>query len=235
MSHAAKYTREQLAEAAKKCTTIDEVVAFFGTRPYANLRRHLFQRFAHFGIDVSHFPPRRKYQRNQLRPSRGELRQAVSEAVSMAGTLRLLDRSENAGTRVLLRRWIADDGLDTSHFTGQAHRRGKPGTTPLKPPESILVKREGVGREKTALLRRALRQSGVPDHCAQCGTAPVWHGRPMTLEVDHINGDPQDNRPGNLRLLCPNCHAITTTWCRGGNPRKGHPAGDRPRHFGGGR
>ncbi|MFF9677602.1 HNH endonuclease [Streptomyces eurythermus] len=34
------------------------------------------------------------------------------------------------------------------------------------------------------------------------------------MQIDHINGDWRDNRRENLRYLCPNCHALTETWCR---------------------
>jgi 5-methylcytosine-specific restriction endonuclease McrA len=57
---------------------------------------------------------------------------------------------------------------------------------------------------------------GVAETCAECGTGPMWRGKTMTLEVDHLNGDRSDDRLDNLRLLCPNCHAVTGTWCRGG-------------------
>ncbi|MFB7466307.1 hypothetical protein ACFCZ1_22930 [Streptomyces sp. NPDC056224] len=53
-----------------------------------------------------------------------------------------------------------------------------------------------------------------------CGTPPDWLGLPMTLEIDHVNGDWSDDRRENLHLLCPNCHAVTSTWCRGGQSRR---------------
>jgi predicted nucleic acid-binding Zn ribbon protein len=42
----------------------------------------------------------------------------------------------------------------------------------------------------------------------------------MTLELDHMNGDNQDNRLENLRLLCPNCHSQTNNF-RGRNTNTG--------------
>ena len=35
----------------------------------------------------------------------------------------------------------------------------------------------------------------------------------LVLELDHINGVGDDHRLENLRLLCPNCHSQTETYC----------------------
>lgn len=52
----------------------------------------------------------------------------------------------------------------------------------------------------------------VKDCCWLCGQSRVWNGRPLTLQIDHINGIWNDNRKENLRLLCPNCHSQTDTF-----------------------
>ncbi|MFG2493657.1 HNH endonuclease [Streptomyces caniferus] len=219
MSGSIRYTQALLTEAAQRCTNIDEVIAFCGSRPYHQLRRHLFRRFEHFGIDVSHFEPVAR-RTTHPRPGRDDLQKAVSASSSVAAALRHLERPDSSRSRALFRQWVSDHGIDTSHFLGQAHMRGKPGTTPVKAPEQILVKHSGERRTRSVMLRRALRQTGVPERCTECGTGSVWRGHPMTLEIDHINGDWRDDRRENLRFLCPNCHAVTDTWCRGGRHRR---------------
>ncbi|MFI6859467.1 HNH endonuclease [Streptomyces sp. NPDC050421] len=218
MSKRRAYTRERLIEAAEQCADVDAVVAFFGTTPYNRLKRYLLDRFAHFGIDVSHFQ-RCNPDTHATPPAISVVQEAVEVSRSVAELLRRLGLPDNRRQRALLREWIIEMGLTTSHFLGQAHQRGLPGTTPLKPAAEVLVKHERKGRTKSTLLRRALAEIGVPERCAGCGTGPSWQGRHLTLEVDHINGDWGDDRAENLRLLCPNCHAITSTWCRGGARR----------------
>ncbi|MEU9501621.1 HNH endonuclease signature motif containing protein [Streptomyces sp. NPDC048196] len=214
MSDSVRYTRELLAEAAPRCTSIDEVIAFCGGRSYHQLRRHLTQRFERFGIDVSHFEPvaRRVI---HVCPSREALHEAVSASTSIAAALRHLGCPVNSRSRTLFAQWVADHSLDTSHFLGQAHQRGKADFDRLTPTD-ILVKHERGRRTPTSLLRRALLERGTAERCVDCGTGASWHGRSITLEIDHINGDRYDDRAENLRLLCPNCHAVTDTWCRGG-------------------
>ena len=54
----------------------------------------------------------------------------------------------------------------------------------------------------------------VPAKCAWCGNLGVHRGKPLTLQMDHINGNTTDHRLDNLRWLCPNCHTQTTTYGR---------------------
>ena len=44
--------------------------------------------------------------------------------------------------------------------------------------------------------------------CEVCGISE-WAGKKLSLHCDHIDGDPSNNHPTNLRLICPNCHSQT--------------------------
>ena len=49
--------------------------------------------------------------------------------------------------------------------------------------------------------------------CDDCGTGGNWNGKNLVLQLDHIDGNSDNNMLDNLRLLCPNCHTQTETWC----------------------
>lgn len=65
-----------------------------------------------------------------------------------------------------------------------------------------------VGASKT--IRRYLHEK-LDSKCSCCGISE-WMGNPITLEVEHIDGDSKNNTEENLTLLCPNCHSQTPTY-----------------------
>jgi hypothetical protein len=52
--------------------------------------------------------------------------------------------------------------------------------------------------------------------CLKCGTdSEDWMGQKLVLELDHIDGNKRNDERKNLRMLCPNCHSQTETYCKG--------------------
>ncbi len=65
------------------------------------------------------------------------------------------------------------------------------------------------------LKKKLLKAGLIENKCDECGCPPAWNGKPLTLQLDHIDGDRSNNARANLRLLCPNCHSQTPTFSRG--------------------
>lgn len=80
----------------------------------------------------------------------------------------------------------------------------------IKPPSFSL---NGVGNHKGFLINERGHR------CENCNNHE-WCGKPIAIELEHIDGDNRNNTKENLKLLCPNCHAQTATY-RGKNINKG--------------
>jgi len=65
------------------------------------------------------------------------------------------------------------------------------------------------------LKLRLLREKYFERNCESCKLSE-WLGEPISLELDHKDGNKYNHKFKNLRLLCPNCHAQTHTY-RGKN------------------
>ena len=78
-----------------------------------------------------------------------------------------------------------------------------------------------VGRKRSRghLKNRLIREGLKENRCEECGITE-WGGKPLNMELHHVNGDGQDNRLENLQLLCGNCHAQTENWGGRGRRRK---------------
>jgi len=86
---------------------------------------------------------------------------------------------------------------------------------------SIEVKREEVLKDMQTTdpqyrsnhyLKKMIKQYELlPYCCSGCGISK-WKEQELVLELDHIDGDAANNKISNLRLLCPNCHSLTSTY-----------------------
>lgn len=121
------------------------------------------------------------------------------EVFSMSALLKKLNLKPTGGNYDSMRRKLQELNVDTKHWTGQAWNKDK----------------------QTKDWFSYTRSSGIKPHlikerghkCEECNLTH-WLNKPITLELEHIDGDRTNPSKSNLKLLCPNCHSYTPTWRR---------------------
>ena len=201
---------DELRAIVPACTSYFMVVDRLGLeRTDANATR-VQRRVTRLGISTAHFLRRRGNLARSARWSDDDLRAAVAASHGYAATLRALGLIPAGGNYDRLQRRIFELGIDTSHFRGKAWNRGLSQPRSSRPLQAVLVQGHATSSHK--LKQRLIREGLKPDACELCG----WAQRRacdgvVPLELDHVNGDKTDNRIDNLRILCPNCHALQPT------------------------
>jgi hypothetical protein len=146
----------------------------------------------------------------RLSYTEAQARAAIAASRSYAEALRRLGMCATGGAGNTLKKWTVVWGISTDHFDPYAASRNRLVRT-LTPLSEILVEGSTYHRGK---LKERLFNSGLKArHCERCGQGEEWHGRAMSLILDHVNGISNDNRLENLRIVCPNCAATLNTHC----------------------
>lgn len=141
--------------------------------------------------------------------------QAVKQSKSIAQVCRLLNLKPAGGNYKTLKIKFKELNIDTSHFTGQGWNIGlnfKP--NPPQPLNEILIKNSKY-INSNSLRKQLINEEVLLAKCNICGI-DEWNSKPLSLELNHKNGDNLDHRLNNLEILCPNCHSQTSNY-RGRN------------------
>lgn len=135
--------------------------------------------------------------RHYTRWTKELLEPLAKSSISYAECLRKMGLKEAGSNYKNLIANLDKFGIDTSHMLHQAHNRGKE-----------LIPFEGL-KKVQHIKKRILAEVG---HMCETCLNTEWMGKPIPLELEHINGNNRDNSRENLKLLCCNCHALTPTW-----------------------
>lgn len=141
--------------------------------------------------------------------------QAVKDSKSIAQVLSKLKIIGAGGNYSTCKKRIKRLNLDTSHFLGQGWNKGNT-PNPPRPIEDYLSNKFPIQSHKFRI--RLIKEGYFPYQCCKC-KLKEWLGQPIPLELEHKDGNHDNNSLENLEILCPNCHAQTSTY-RGKNQKR---------------
>lgn len=92
--------------------------------------------------------------------------------------------------------------------------RINPNRKGLKHPESrVSLEVKLTGNGSNASKRKRLIEEGIKENKCECCGLSEWMGRPIPLELHHIDFNHYNNSLDNLQILCANCHMQAHNYC----------------------
>lgn len=146
--------------------------------------------------------------------SDGEFMKLINDCASTSDVLRKLDYSVKGNSWAYK---IVADRMDKLKISfGKKLKINPQGKVEQIPLEKILTEDSDYNRTQ---LKDRLVKEGIKEYkCEICGISE-WLGKPISLQLHHLNGINNDNRLSNLQLLCPNCHSQTDNFGTKGKGR----------------
>ena len=132
----------------------------------------------------------------------------IKESTSCIEAMRKMGFKCVAGNaRNTVKRRIAELNIDIEHWSDNT----KNAHIAIETPHDEYFAKD-TPHSGSHIRDRIIKYGLLEYKCALCGNHGEWNGQKLVLQIDHINGDHDDNRLENLRFLCPNCHSQTETF-----------------------
>ena len=146
-----------------------------------------------------------------------ELEKIVKTSSSISSILKKLGYSQHLNSKLYtaLKKRLNADQIDYSHILTSVDSNLNR-NVPRYTKDTFLKKLENLKILHHGDKKRLLKYSIIPNsNCSICQIGRIWNEKVLVLQIDHIDGDPTNNKVTNLRFVCPNCHSQTDTFCYG--------------------
>jgi 5-methylcytosine-specific restriction endonuclease McrA len=127
-----------------------------------------------------------------------------------------LNKNDSSLNYKWFNKYVIDNKIDISHFLNKSeYMKSMHSENKLNKINDDFIFSNETKVARSVVKSRIISNNIIPYECKFCKNKGEWHGKKITLILDHINGISYDNRLENLRFLCPNCNSTLETHCKG--------------------